>query len=164
MLFLLFQLNDERYALDAARIVEVLPLLPVKAIPHAPRGVRGVFSYHATPVPVIDLSELILGRPAERRLTTRIVLIQNPSAAGESSRSARADAPSRLLGLITERVTETVQLDPAQFNPCGIDSRSAPYLGQVVHRSPGFIQQILTDKLLTGAVRDALFERSAAHS
>lgn len=151
MLFLLFQLNEERYALDAARIVEVLPLQPVKAIPHAPRGVRGVFSYHATPVPAIDLSELIVGHPAEHRLTTRIVLI-------------RADNPQRVLGLITERVTETMQLDPAQFSPCGVDSRGAPFLGGVVHTSPGFIQQILTEELLTGAVRDALFERSAAVS
>ena len=151
MLFLLFQLNEERYALDAARIVEVLPLQPVKAIAHAPRGVCGLFSYHATPVPVIDLSELILERPAEHRLTTRIVLI-------------RADTPQRLLGLITERVTETMQLDPAQFNPCGVDSRGAPFLGGVAHKSPGFIQQILTDELLTGAVRDALYERTAAVS
>jgi chemotaxis-related protein WspB len=163
MLFLLFQLNEERYAIDATRIVEVLPLLPVKAIPHAPRGVRGVFSYRATPVPIIDLSELILGRPAEHRLTTRIVLIQSSSAAAENSKSARAGAP-RLLGLITERVTETARLEPAQFNACGVDSRGAPYLGPVAHKSPGFIQQILTDKLLSGEVRDALFERPAARS
>ena len=151
MLFLLFHLNEERYALDAARIVEVLPLQPVRAIPHAPRFVHGVFSYRATPVPVIDLSELILGRPAEHRLNTRIVLM-------------RADTPQRLLGLITERVTETMQLDPAQFNPCGLDSRGAPFLGGVVHTGPGFIQQILTDELLTSAVRDALYERTAAVS
>ena len=151
MLFLLFQLNDDRYALDTARIVEVLPLQRVKAIPHAPRGVCGVFCYHAATVPVIDLSELILGRAAEHRLTTRIVLI-------------RADTPQRLLGLITERVTETMQLDPAQFNPCGVDSRGAPFLGGVMHKSPGFIQQILTDELLGGAVGDALYKRTAAVS
>ena len=148
-LFLLFRLNEERYALDATRIVEVLPLRSVKAIPHAPHGVRGVFSYRATPVPIIDLSELIVGRPAERRLTTRIVLI-------------RADTRQGLLGLITERVTETMQLDPAQFISCGVDRRVAPFLGGVVHQGPGFIQLILTDELMSGAVRDALHEQSAA--
>jgi chemotaxis-related protein WspB len=151
MLFLLFQLNEERYALDAARIVEVLPLQPIKAIAHASRAVRGVFSYRAMPVSIIDLSELIVGRRAEHRLTTRIVLI-------------RAATPQGLLGLITERVTETMQLDPAQFNPCGVDSRDAPFLGGVVHKSPGFIQQILTDELLTAAVRDARCERTAVVS
>jgi chemotaxis-related protein WspB len=151
MLFLLFQLNDERYALDATRIVEVLPLQPVKAIPHAPRGVCGVFGYRATPVPAIDLSELIVGRPAEHRLTTRIVLI-------------RTTTPQRLLGLITERVTETMRLDAAQFNPFGVDSRGAPFLGGVAHNGHGFIQQILTDELLAAPVRDALHERMATVS
>ena len=148
-LFLLFQLNEERYALDAMQIVEVLPLQPMKAIPHAPQGVRGVFSYRATPVPIIDLTELIVGRPAERRLTTRIVLI-------------RAGIRQGLLGLITERVTETMQLDPAQFNSSGVGSRGAPFLGGVMHKSPGFIQQILTDELMSGTMCDALHEQSAA--
>jgi chemotaxis-related protein WspB len=164
MLFLLFQLNEERYALDAAQIVEVLPLLPVQTIPQAPRGVRGVLSYRAMPVPIIDLSELIVGRPAEHRLTTRIVLIQNSSEINARSRAVRTDTQQRLLGLIAERVTETMQLDPAQFKPCGVDGRGAPFLGAVVYKAPGFIRQILTDTLLTGAARDALFERSAVLS
>ena len=164
MLFLLFKLNEERYALEAAQIVEVLPLLPIQTISHAPRGVRGVFSYRAMPVPVVDLSELIVGRPAEHRLTTRIVLIQNSSEASESPRSARAGTQQRLLGLIAERVTETMQLDPTQFKPCGVGSRGAPFLGPVVHKAPGFIQQILTNKLLSGAVHDALFGRPAVLS
>jgi chemotaxis-related protein WspB len=164
MLFLLFQLNEERYALEAAQIVEVLPLLPIQTIQHAPRGVRGVFSYRAMPVPVVDLSELIVGRPAEHRLTTRIVLIQNSSEVGGSSRFARADKQQPLLGLIAERVTETMQLDPAQFKPCGVDGHNAPFLGAVVHKTRGFIRQILTDKLLAVAVSDALFGRSAVLS
>jgi len=103
------------------------------------------------PVPIIDLSELIVGRPAERRLTTRIVLV-------------RADTPQGLLGLVTERVTETMQLDPALFNRCGVDSLGAPFLGGVLHTSPGFIQQILTDELMSDAVRGARHEKSAALS
>jgi chemotaxis-related protein WspB len=157
VLFLLFKLDAERYALEGAQIVEILPLLQITRIPRAPAGVRGVFSYRRTPVPAIDLSELILGRPAEHRLTTRIVLIRDTSTVGARPQFARAGIPPRLFGLITEGATETVQFDPSQFNRCDVGGRNAPYLGPIVHTGRGFIQQILTDKLLTDAVRDTLF-------
>ena len=64
MLFLIFELGADRYALQAAHIAEVLPVVRIKRVPHAPPGVIGVFDYHGAPVPVIDLSELTLGRPA----------------------------------------------------------------------------------------------------
>ena len=67
MLFLLLEIGSDRYALEADRIVEVLPLVAMKGIPHAARGVAGAFDYHGTAVPVIDLSELALGRAAPSR-------------------------------------------------------------------------------------------------
>ena len=36
MLFILFQLGQDCYALDAAQVAEVLPLVLVKKIPRAP--------------------------------------------------------------------------------------------------------------------------------
>jgi chemotaxis-related protein WspB len=59
MLFLIFQLGTDRYAIEAAQVAEVLPLVNTKNIPRAPLGVIGVFDYHGTPVPLIDLSELV---------------------------------------------------------------------------------------------------------
>jgi chemotaxis-related protein WspB len=44
MLFLVFQLGTDRYAIEAAQVVEVLPLVNAKHIPRAPRGVAGLFN------------------------------------------------------------------------------------------------------------------------
>jgi len=63
MLFLVFQLGPDRYAIEAAQVVEVLPLVNSKHIPRAPLGVAGVFDYHGTPVPLIDFTELAQGTP-----------------------------------------------------------------------------------------------------
>jgi chemotaxis signal transduction protein len=72
MLFLLFQLNESRYALEAGCVLEILPLVEIKKLPHAAPGVAGLFYYRGAPVPVIDLSALALGRPArERRAIAR---------------------------------------------------------------------------------------------
>ena len=75
MLFLLFQLGNDRYVLEASRVVEVVPLLELKQLPRAPKGVAGIFKYRGRPVPAVDLCALTLGRPASERLSTRIIIV-----------------------------------------------------------------------------------------
>jgi chemotaxis-related protein WspB len=150
MLFVLFQLGLERYALDATLVVEVLPLLGIKHIPLAPTGVAGAISYRSVPVPVIDLSALTLGRPSARKLNTRILLVHYPD---------RASTP-RLLGLIAEKATDTIRREPGDFRTAGISNDAAPYLGPVAADAQGLIQWITVDKLLTAAVRDVLFQQA----
>jgi chemotaxis-related protein WspB len=147
MLFLLLEIGSDRYALEADRIVEVLPLVAMKGIPHAARGVAGAFDYHGTAVPVIDLSELALGRAAPSRLSTRVIVTDFTDAAGGAG----------LLGLIAERATETVRLEAADFADFGLSNGSAPYLGPVTRGPRGLIQRIDVDRLLPQAVRDLLF-------
>ena len=60
MLFLLFELDGDRYALDATVIVEVLARVLTKSIPGAPAWIAGVFERHGESVPVIDVSQLAL--------------------------------------------------------------------------------------------------------
>jgi chemotaxis-related protein WspB len=150
MLFILFQLGRDCYALDAAQVVEVLPLVRMKKIPRAPAGVAGVFTYRGAPVPVLDLSELALGRPAHARLSTRLLLVHFPDATGTK----------RLLGLIAEKATETLRREPGDFVAAGVRSDGAPYLGPVAHDPRGLIQWIEVDKLLPAPVRAALFEQA----
>jgi chemotaxis-related protein WspB len=152
MLFLLFQADRDRYAIDADQLVEVLPLIHIKQIPRMPDAVAGAFDYRGTPLPVIDLSQLLLGRPAERRLSTRIMVMRYPDAAGAL----------HLLGLIAERATETFRRNPDDFSPTGVASPEAPYLGPLLSDEHGLVQWIEVRKLLPEAVRDMLFAPAAA--
>jgi chemotaxis-related protein WspB len=148
MLFLVFRLGRDRYALDAGQVAEILPLVDIKHIPHAPPGVAGVLNYRGTPVPVIDLSQLTLGRPAERRLSTRIILAYYLPKDGEK----------RLLGLIAEKATETMRREAADFIPSGITNDRAAYLGPVATDARGLVQWIDVAKLVPDSVRDVLFK------
>jgi len=152
MLFFLLRLDDDRYALDAGRIVEILPLVTVKRIPQAAAGIAGIIDYHGTPVPLVDLNQLALGRPARRRLDTRIVIVDYPDR----------DGTARWLGLMAERATETMRRDPADFADPGVGSGAAPYLGSVAADEHGLIQWIEIDRLLPPSVRDQLFSQPAA--
>jgi chemotaxis-related protein WspB len=151
MLFLLFQIGQDRYALEARRVVEVIPLLGLKKIPQAPRGVAGLFNYRGEAVPALDLSELTTGQPAAEKLSTRIVIIR-------SEFGARG---SRLLGLIAEHATATLRKDPNAFVDPGLTPGSAPYLGPVLLDEHGVIQWVQEQKLLPEPLRQLLFAPGA---
>lgn len=148
MLFLLLRLGRDRYALEAGSVEEVLPLLELKALPQAPAGIAGLFSYHGTPVPVLDLGLLALGRPARRRFSTRIALVKLADAGGEQK---------KLLGLMAEQMTQTLHRAPEEFTDSGVNCVEAPWLGAVTSDDAGLIQRIDVERLLPPAVRAALF-------
>ena len=146
-LFLVFHIGDERYALPATDVVEVLPLLPLKPIAHAPAWVAGVFTHRGQVVPVIDISAMTFGSPAVARTSTRLVLV---------------NYRARLLGLLLEQASDTLRCDPADFQPYGVDNRDAPYLGPVRKDEAGLLQWLSVDDLLSPAVSALLFAEGEA--
>jgi chemotaxis-related protein WspB len=147
MLFLVFQLGTDRYAVDAAQVVEVLPLVNSKQIPRAALGIAGVFDYHGAPVPLIDLTELAAGTPSRKWMSTRIILINYRNKTGEA----------HLLGLLAERATETMRRPEEDFVDSGLAVPGAPYLGPVVFDAARVIQRIDVQKLLPESVGGHLF-------
>jgi chemotaxis-related protein WspB len=137
-LFLLFQIGDEGYALAVDQIVEILPLVGLQSVRHAPPGIAGLFNYRGQFVPVIDLSEIELGRSAHSRLSTRIVMMRY---------AQDGDAP-QLLGLIAEKATETLRCDLADFAPFAASQR-------------GLVQRIELDALLPVPLRNFLSAKMA---
>ncbi len=151
LLFLVFKLGNDRYALEAGKVVEVLPLLEMKQVPHAPKGVVGVFVYRGAPVPAVDLSEVTLGKPAARLLSTRIIIVNFTAS----------DARSHPVGLIAEEATELLRTQPQEFVHSGIDIKAAPYLGPVLMDPAGPIQWFYEQHLLTEPVQQLIFDAAA---
>lgn len=151
MLFVLFQAGHDRFALQAAHVVEIVPLLNLKKIHHAPRGVAGLFNYRGRPVPAVDLCELTTDQPAAERLSTRIIIVRYPDAAGTE----------HLLGLIAEQATELLRKEDADFTDPNVRIDSAPYLGPVIMDGQGSVQWVFEQRLLSDSVRDMLFAEMA---
>ena len=152
MLFLVFKLGSDRYALEASQITEVLPVIDIRPVPHAPEGIAGFFDFRGVPVPVLDLTRLVAGRPYERCLSTRLVIVGYPDHTGER----------RPLGLIAEKATRTVDRPAEDFLDSGIVHDRAWYLGPVASDSEGLLQWIDVSQLLPVPVRDALFQPAEA--
>lgn len=128
MLFLHFQLGDNAFALAVDRIVEVLPLVELNKERHAPASVAGYFDYRGRFIPAVDLCALELGRPARRRLSTRIIVTRLPHD------------ESTMIGLIAESATETLRRDPGDFAPFATGPR-------------GLVQRVELESLLPAGLR-----------
>ena len=146
MLFVLFHLGQERYALEARRVVEVVPLLELKRFPQSAPGVAGMFIYRGQPVPALDLCELTLRRPANEHLSTRIIIVNCSDSPHEP----------QLVGLIAERATETIRRERKDFVTTGLQFSTAPFLGPVLTDEKGVIQLIALQALLHKDLRGLL--------
>lgn len=143
MLVLTFEVDGSPFAVPVAKVVEVVPRVALRAVPHAPDCFLGLLRYRGGAVPVVDLG-LLMGRSAGRdRLDTRILLVRRPGAgAGD------------LLGLLAERVNELVEVDPARPAMGAALLLDAPYLGQVFETASGLLQLIDPGRIAVAGVAE----------
>ena len=144
----MIRLGTDRYAIEAAHVVEIVSFVRLKAMPGAPAGVAGVMNYRDEAVPVVDLNLIAVGIPTPARLTTRIVITRYADAG--------------LLGLLVPEATETVRANSDDFADAGVATDGAPYLGRVMTTEGGVIQQVTVSALLTAELRDALYRTAGA--
>ncbi|ACR32038.1 chemotaxis protein CheW [Burkholderia glumae] len=156
MLFLLFELDGVRYALDVADVAEVLPLAGTKPIPGAPDWVAGILIHRGEPVLVLDVTRLALGRASARIRSTRLVIVRVRLPLATDAEPAQAD-DERRLGLIVEHGTQTARFERAAFRDGGIDTPHARWLGPVAHDAHGVVQWVTVRHLLGPEARALLF-------
>jgi chemotaxis-related protein WspB len=146
VLLLIFHVAENQYAVDAARVREVVPRVGLRFVPHAPGYLAGLFNYRGQVVPVVDFG-LLLGQPACRpRLSTRIIIVD--TAADERVEYVP-------LGLIAEQVSDVRDVPGRQPARPASPLTEAPYLGPIVQLDDGLVQLIDVNRILTGALLDA---------
>lgn len=149
MLALSFEVGGARYGVRCEELLELVPRVPLRPVPHAPSYVPGEFTFRGAVTPVIDLVRLMTGQPCAERLSSRIAVVAYP-VAGET----------RALGLLAERVTEPLRLESLGV-PSGIAVPEAPYLGELHFEGGGLIQIVRVADLLPVELRDHLFPAEA---
>ncbi len=152
MLFLLFQLGQERYALEATRVVEVVPLVDVKPLAQAPPGLAGIFGYRGRPVPAVDLCTLVLGRPANCHFSTRIIIVNYTDGTGTN----------HLLGLVAEKATAMLKKDAREFVDPGVRIGPSRQLAPILMDNDGPVQWVNEQDLVPQSAGDLMFAELAA--
>lgn len=90
------------FGLDVRQVREVLRLPAITRLPFPPPTILGIASVHGTLVPVMDLGERLLGKPADRG--GRLVIVSEPDGSGQ-------------VGLLVDAVLDLVPMDESSHDP-----------------------------------------------
>ena len=147
MMLLLFTVGEDRFGLEVKHVIEIVPYVALQRLVGTPEYITGLFNYREDVVPVIDLSKMLVGVPARRNLSTRIILVDYPVNGGQR----------HIVGLLVEHATETVKFEPAAFSSSGVGIKNADFVTSLAMDDKGMVQCIRLDRLLPQSVSDALF-------
>lgn len=120
MLFLVFHLGAERYAIPATSVREIVPYAGLKAVLQSSGEIAGILDYHGNPVPVVDLVRIATREAAARTLSTRIILV------------SYGDSGDCIFGLIAEKVRDVRHFDSEAFGPSMVQASRTPWLGKIL--------------------------------
>lgn len=137
MLLLRFEVGTDHYALDSGSIIEVIPWVGLRPVPHAPACVAGLAHYRGRVVPVLDVAVLLEAPKCTMRLSTRIIIVRN-RAAGEDE---------VLLGLLAERVNDVWRVPrDARVHAAGLPESLS--LGPLYEQEGNLLQVVEIERLL----------------
>ena len=104
--YLTFKLEDEVFALDIAKVREVLEYTTVTKVPRTPDFMCGVINLRGGVVPVVNM-RLKFGMPdAEKTVNTCIIIVE-----------VLLDGETTVLGALADSVQEVMDLEPDQIEP-----------------------------------------------
>jgi chemotaxis-related protein WspB len=174
MLLLTLKAGTNRYAINVARVIELVPKVELTLIPHAPQFVAGLLAYRGKFIPVIDLGLLFNNVPCRDCLSTRIILVNeaqnehNPETAisvGSSDSLSRspADLPRdvRLLGLIGEQVSDLTDVPPEQIARSPVQLSQVPFFDGIVQTEDGIMQLLAVERIRDKAIGSHILDSGA---
>jgi len=104
--YLTFNLEDELFSLEIARVREVLDYTIITKVPRMPDYMQGVINLRGGVVPVVDLRTKF-GMPAgDVTVNTCIIIVE-----------AMVDGDMLILGLLADSVQEVLDLDGESIKP-----------------------------------------------
>ncbi|HEY4743792.1 MAG TPA: chemotaxis protein CheW [Desulfuromonadaceae bacterium] len=118
--YLTFKLGDEVFALDVAKVREILEYTGITKVPQTPAFMRGVINLRGSVVPVVDLRLKFGMSVTERTVNTCIIVVE-----------VCMEDETIILGALADSVQEVVEMEPGQIE-------AAPHIG--THLNTDFIK------------------------
>jgi purine-binding chemotaxis protein CheW len=104
--YLTYKLGEEVFALDIAKVREVLDFTTVTKVPRTPEFMRGVINLRGSVVPVVDLRLKFGMSRTERTVNTCVIIVE-----------VTADGETTVLGALADSVQEVIELGPNHIEP-----------------------------------------------
>jgi purine-binding chemotaxis protein CheW len=104
--YLTFKLDDEVFALDIAKVREVLDFTAITKVPRTPEFMRGVINLRGSVVPVVDLRLKFGLKKTEKTVNTCIIIVE-----------VSVDGDTVVLGALADSVQEVIELGSENIEP-----------------------------------------------
>lgn len=104
--YLTFKLADEIFAVDVAKVREILDFTPATKVPGTPDYMRGVINVRGNVVPVVDMRLKFGMDKTEQTVDTCIVVME-----------ITVDDDTAVLGALVDSVQEVFELEAGQIEP-----------------------------------------------
>ncbi len=98
-LYMVFVINNQKYALSSKYIIEIIEMLPIAKVPFLPKYMKGIINLRSTIIPVMDARIRFDMEPIEYNERTCIIIIENKM---------------EKIGLIVDTVNEVIHISPDQ--------------------------------------------------
>jgi purine-binding chemotaxis protein CheW len=102
--YLTFKLADETFALDVAKVREILEQSNITKVPQTPEFMRGVINLRGSVVPVIDM-RLKFGMTATEQTVNTCIIVAEVQMEDEIV----------VLGALADSVQEVIEMEPEQI-------------------------------------------------
>lgn len=99
-LYMIFVINNQKYALSSKYITEIIEILPITNVPFLPEYMKGIINLRSTIIPVMDARMRFGMEPIEYSERTCIIIIENEA---------------NKIGLIVDAVNEVLTIPPKQI-------------------------------------------------
>lgn len=172
MLMLLFQVQDQPWAIAAKQVRDLVPLATIQPYIYAPKNAEpmspeatvavGLLNYHGEQLPVLDVSAAIANANASDAFSTRIAIVElereSPAQPGMHGKEPTA-LPIKC-GLILEKAYKTVQLSESVNLP-----GHSPYVKQVLKGARQVVRQLAIAPLVHHVVSSmSAYSNNDAHN
>jgi purine-binding chemotaxis protein CheW len=104
--YLTFHLANEEFGIGVLKVLEIMELPEITAVPQTPAHIKGVINLRGKVVPVIDL-RLKFGMPAEYTQRTCIIVIQVQGESAPVVMAIVVDGVSEVLNLTGPEIEDT---------------------------------------------------------
>ena len=109
--YLTFKLDEEVFAVDVAKVREILDFTSITKVPQTPEFMRGVINLRGSVVPVVDM-RLKFGMTQTENTVNTCVVVMEIALGGETT----------IVGTLADSVQEVLELEPNLIEP-------APHIG-----------------------------------
>jgi len=104
--YLTFRLADETFAVNVAKVREILDFISITKVPQTPDFMRGVINLRGSVVPVVDM-KLKFGMEETKKTVDTCIIVMEVAIDGETM----------IVGALADSVEEVLELEPEQIEP-----------------------------------------------